>query len=394
MKRKIDIGEDKNYMPKDLRAYERPQASFLNDDLARSADDALNDARKVAWVNWINSEPLLIGHTDDDGKSYLFFISDTIKNRVALLEIWDYTLLPCRREMNYIVEWQHRYAAAGLLIVGIHAPMFEFGKDKKNIMTACRDLGITFPVVMDNNFDIWKSLENRFWPRRILIDAQGRTQMDTSGEGNYTEYEKTIQVLLREISPGLACPPVMKPLSAIDKPDYKFPTITSEIFFGAKYKPRFGNAQYFSNVGEETVFKDESAGVYAPDLPYLASTWVQTQESLVGIGFKSKEANTVTIKFRGSDVYLVAGAKPKSTMDIPQSVKMTATLDKKPIPEEKLGHDCHLNEYRRSALLVRDAKLFHIATKLDQNEHELKLMIDPEGTDTAELYALFFEHRP
>src|SRR5262249_34035564 len=156
---------------------------------------------------------------------------------------------------------------------GIHSPFFEFGKDKKNILDAVKDLGLQYPVVMDNNFDIWRSLENRFWPRRVLIDSQGRINMDMAGEGGYGEFEKSIQVLLRELSTGLACPPVMKPARRADDEEYEVPPTTLEIFFGMKRNPRLGNAQTPAGAGVEVQYKDDSAGSCAADLPYFEGPW-------------------------------------------------------------------------------------------------------------------------
>ena len=392
MLRKIDVGEDKNLFVMDPKVANKPMASFLMDDLPRTAEAALNEARESAWPNWINSEPLVIGHVDDEGKAYMFPISDTIKNKVVLFDIWDYTVLPCRRSLDYLLEWHTRYHAAGLLIVGIHSPRFDFGKDKKNILDACRDYRIQFPVVLDNNFDLWRSLENRYWPRRVLIDAQGKTQFDMSGEGSYVELEKTIQVLLRQLSPGLACPPVMKTLRKIDQDDYAIPVTTSDIYVGMKKNPRLGNAQVFSAAAEEMKFKDDSGGAYAPELLYLNGPWTATKDSIIAGSMKSAEPQ-LTINFQATDVYIVARTKPKNPADIPQMIKVQVLIDKKPILDEHIGADAMINELRRSVVIVRDPKAHHVVTGLEHKPHELTIKVENDtAADTLELYALFFEH--
>lgn len=391
MLRKIDIGEDKNLFIIDPKVAAKPQASFLMDDLPRSAEATLNEAREAAWPNWVNSEPLLMGHVDDEGKAYMFVLSDVFKNKVVLLDIWDYTLLPCRRSLSYVLEWHERYHSAGLLIVGIHAPMFEFGKDKKNILDAVREFKITYPVVLDNNYDLWRALENRFWPRRILLDAQGKTQFDVVGEGSYVEFEKTIQVLLRQLSPGLACPPVMKPLRNIDREDYQIPNTTSEIYFGAKKKPRLGNAQLITAAGEEVKFTDDSSGVYAADMPYFAGPWTATADSM--IAGTAKTDIQMTINFQATDVYIVARTKPKNPADVPQSCKIQFLIDKKPVTDEHIGNDASINELRRSVAIIRDPKAYHLVRGLDHKAHDLTIKVENENaSDTVELFAIFFEH--
>ncbi|MEW6057898.1 MAG: thioredoxin-like domain-containing protein [Bdellovibrionota bacterium] len=390
MQRKVDLGEDKNLFRLDPNAQQKPQASFLMDDLPKSPEAALTEAREATWSNWINSDPLLIAHLDDDGKSYLFHISENIKNKVVLVDFWDYTLLPCKRALSYVVEWTRRYQPAGLVTVGVHCPMFEFGKDKKNVLDAIRAYDITYPVVLDNNFDIWRSFENRYWPRRILFDPSGKPQKDVVGEGDYVEFEKNIQLLLREISPGLACPPVIRPTRKIDLPDYQIPATTQDIFFGFKRKTRFANAQPFTGIGEEMTFTDESQGSYAPDLPYLNGKWVLAHESIHGTN--SKDELQLAINFKATDVYMVAQAKPKNPGDVSQAVKVQIWLDQKLVSDDNLGEDAMINEFRRSVATIRDPKLYHLVTGLEHKEHLLTLKVEMDATDTLEIFALFFEH--
>lgn len=390
MQRKIDLGEDKNYFVPDPKAFEKPTLAFLADEFAKTADDAMNEARKVAWDSWVNSEPLLIGLVDDHGKSYLFYISEALKSKVVLIEIWDYTLLPCRRSMSYMKEWQKRYQASGLVCIGVHTPMFEFGKDKKNIQDACRDLGINYPVVMDNKFEIWKSLENRFWPRRVLLDANAKIHQECVGEGRYVEFEQSIQLLLRELSPGLACPPLVKPLRRADEPDFTAEPTTPEIFLGIKRKPKFASAKIPVAVGEEIHFKDESNENYALETLYFDGPWTATQESMYGAALH-KGTIKVTVKFKGTDAYIVARSRSKIPAEFSQPLRPQVLIDKKPVADDKWGRDVSYNEYHRPSATIREPRLYHLASKLDFKEHVLSIQMDASGADALEIYGIFFE---
>ena len=149
MLRKIDVGIDKNLFIIDPKQARKPQLKFLADDIPKTPDESISEARKIGIPNWIISEPLLAGHVDDEGQAYLFFITDTLKKKVINLEIWDHTLLPCRRSLSYSLEWHRRYGHSGLLTIGIHSPLFEFSKEKRLIMDSVRELGIPYPIVLD-----------------------------------------------------------------------------------------------------------------------------------------------------------------------------------------------------------------------------------------------------
>ena len=61
---------------------------------------------------------------------------------------------------------------------------------------ATRELGVDYPVVIDNDFAIWQSLANRYWPAVYLVDRDGRVRYRHFGEGNYEATERAIQQLL------------------------------------------------------------------------------------------------------------------------------------------------------------------------------------------------------
>ncbi len=59
-----------------------------------------------------------------------------------------------------------------------------------------RDLGITYPVALDNDLRVWRAFNNQYWPAHYFIDVQGRIRHHHFGEGAYDRSEKVIQQLL------------------------------------------------------------------------------------------------------------------------------------------------------------------------------------------------------
>ena len=84
------------------------------------------------------------------------------------------------------------------MVIGVHTPEFAFERDLGNVRAAVRRLGITYPVVIDNDFAIWKSFRNTYWPSFYFIDSQGRIRRTHFGEGAYDTSERTIQEVLHE----------------------------------------------------------------------------------------------------------------------------------------------------------------------------------------------------
>src|SRR5438105_2429319 len=117
---------------------------------------------------------------------------------VALVDFWDYTCVNCIRTLPYIVEWHRRYAQHGLVIVGVHAPEFSFAREGDNVRKAIEQFQLEYPIVLDNEYKIWRAFSNRYWPAKYLIDSNGRIRYYHFGEGGYGETEGQIQQVLTQ----------------------------------------------------------------------------------------------------------------------------------------------------------------------------------------------------
>jgi thiol-disulfide isomerase/thioredoxin len=147
-------------------------ATEPNDDTLRAFDRA---------SGWINSERLT---------------AEGLRGRVVLVDFWTYSCVNWLRTLPYLLAWDASYRERGFVLVGVHAPEFEFEHDLNNVERAARELGVAYPVVLDNDFAIWRSLQNHYWPAVYLVDRGGRISFHHFGEGAYEETEQAIQQLL------------------------------------------------------------------------------------------------------------------------------------------------------------------------------------------------------
>ncbi|WP_109484103.1 cytochrome c biogenesis protein DipZ [Paraburkholderia sp. C35] len=132
---------------------------------------------------WINSAPLT---------------SDALRGKVTVVNFWTYSCINCLRTLPYLKTWSDRYHNDGLMVVGVHTPEFAFEHDPSNVKRAVSDLGVRYPVAIDNDYRIWQAFGNQYWPAFYIVDAQGRIRYHHFGEGGYAEAEKVIQQLLAE----------------------------------------------------------------------------------------------------------------------------------------------------------------------------------------------------
>ncbi len=144
---------------------------------------------------WLNSPPLT---------------PDALRGKVVLINFWTYTCINWRRQLPYVRAWHERYKEQGLLVVGVHAPEFEFEKNIANIRWSVKNMNVDYPVAVDNNHIIWRALNNQAWPALYFIDAQGRLRHQFFGEGSYEQSEMVIQSLLREAGAAGVSPELVK----------------------------------------------------------------------------------------------------------------------------------------------------------------------------------------
>jgi len=240
-----------------------------NVDISKSmpTDNILNMQNPVAadftgGGTWLNTPEALSLKTN-------------LKGKVVLVDFWTYTCINCIRTLPYVQKWQENYKDKDFTVVGVHSPEFEFEKSTKNVQKAINDFKLTYPVVQDNDFKIWSSYNNRYWPAHYLIDREGRIRYTHFGEGNYIETENKIRELLDE-----------KPLTAKDEKIQYMP-LTPETYLGSS-RAVAGSVTLAGNwktTGEYIEAQDDTAS--------LSMQWLGAQNYLV---MSSDTPQTITVK--------------------------------------------------------------------------------------------------
>ncbi|HEY2767434.1 MAG TPA: DipZ protein [Solirubrobacteraceae bacterium] len=147
----------------------------------RAPVDTITAPPFLTHLRWVNSKALRmereLGHP-------------------VLIEFWDFCRPNSMRTLPYMQAWQERYEADGLRVIGIHSPGFEPARERAAAQAAVARLGISYPVLLDPDLEMWVVYENRGWPARYLFDGGGRLFDYHYGEGAYVETELAIQELL------------------------------------------------------------------------------------------------------------------------------------------------------------------------------------------------------
>ncbi len=126
------------------------------------------------------------------------------KGKVTILHFWTYGCINCKRNLPAYDRWQKRFADKGVLVIGVHTPETEGERNPANVARKVKELGITYPVLIDSDQQNWRRWEQHIWPAIYLIDKQGwgryawEGELEGRGARGEAKMTRLIEALLRE----------------------------------------------------------------------------------------------------------------------------------------------------------------------------------------------------
>jgi hypothetical protein len=205
------------------------------------------------------------------------------------------------------------------VVIGVHAPEFDFEKNLNNVRWAVKDMQIGYPVATDNEHAIWRAFKNQYWPALYFIDAEGRVRHHYFGEGGFEQSEMILQALLREAgASSVSREPVSEDARGLDA--------------AADWRNLRSPENY---VGFQRTENFASPGGPVPDKPHTYEQPARlglNQWALFGDWIMKKDASAlnkaggrIAYRFHARDLHLVMGPAAPGA-----AVKFRVLIDGKP----------------------------------------------------------------
>ena len=309
-------------------------------------------------TNWINSPPLTM---------------EELRGQVVLIDFWTYTCVNCIRTFPYLKEWHAKYADQGLVIVGVHAPEFEFEKLTQNVVRSAGEYGLGWPIAQDNDFGTWRAYSNRFWPAKYLVDQHGIVRYTHFGEGAYIETEEQIRMLLEEAGADLTDLEIST--TAGPRPDPRAyntdPSIgiTREIYAGFQRNAAaqgiyVAHSEYYDQPDQTRSYIDP--GDHQNQFIYLQGPWLNGIENLRHARETQDYEDYIALKFAASSVNAVIDPEGDESFDV------QVTIDGRPLAADEAGADLVIAD-GRSFFTVTNGRMYEVVALPGFGIHELKL---------------------
>ena len=287
-------------------------------------------------------------------------ISQDIEGKVVLYDFWTYSCINCIRTLPHLTAWDEKYSEEGLVIVGIHTPEFEFEKEYDNVVFATEKFGIKYPVIQDNDKEVWNDFQNRYWPRKYIADHEGYIRFDHIGEGAYKETEKVIQVLLEERSNALGNTLEKKEL--VDLNEFTHATFrTPELYFGfnfAEGRNQLGNEEGFSKNKVVTYQLPEK---FTQHYFYMEGMWKNNNDGMKLISDSGK----IILNFNAKQVNIVAS----------ENAILKIEYDGGQIPVQVRGQDVSSD----STVKISEPRLYNLIDSEQEGPHEIIIQVENPG---------------
>ncbi len=285
---------------------------------------------------------------------------------VVLLDFWTYSCINCQRTLPYLTRWYAKYKDEGLVIIGVHTPEFAFEHVESNVAAALKQFGITYPVVLDNEYQTWNAYHNNSWPHEYVIDIDGYITHDHIGEGSYDETEKAIQAALAERAARLKMPMPAATSTVAITPMNFFAVGSPETYFGSNRNQYLGNGTPGrSGMQDLTLPESPSANTL-----YLGGSWDIEPEYARNVAAGAM----IEYRYRAKDLYFVASGMASGT-------QIEVLQDGAPVGTAA-GSDV-----KGGILTVSGSRLYHVVANPASGTHTLKLIIKSAG---LEAYTLTF----
>ena len=314
-------------------------------------------------MGWINSEP---------------FTLESQRGKVVLIDFWTYTCINCIRTLPYLKDWHAKYADQGLVILGVHAPEFDFEKIRENVVDASKEFGLKYAIAQDNDFITWRLFQgNRgVWPAKYLIDKDGFIRYTKLGEGDYAKTEGMIRQLLVETGSAAGVLDIsqnLEPQRGLD-PAARTTRVTRELYAGYQRNqgavrggttPYIGHLEYYSEGNVDILYEDLEE--HRNHFLYLQGLWHNGPESLTHARDTEAYEDYLAIMFYATTVNVVMS--PEEGM--PYQVRVT--IDDRPLMATEAGSDIQIDGDGNSYVLVDEPRMYRLVKIPKYGGHELKL---------------------
>ena len=295
----------------------------------------------AAWIGTrdsvmqvITAEPLRLSNTSDLaslGRATAWVNSTPLtaadlQGKVVLVGFWTFTCINWLRTLPYLRAWAEKYKKQ-LVVIGVHTPEVPFEYNVENVRRAVQQMGIEYPIAVDNDYAIWRGFGNQFWPALYFIELQGRVRHHHFGEGEYEQSELMIQKLLAEAGTTATVQDIVR----VRPTGVETPAAWEDL----KSPENYVGYQRTENFASPRGVESDRPHRYTAPSRFALNQWALVGDWTIGrqVVVSSVPGARMVNRFHARDLHLVMGSSQRGSR-----VRFRVTIDGRP-PRAAYGVD-------------------------------------------------------
>ena len=311
---------------------------------------------------WINSAPITAAQ---------------LRGKVVLYDFWTYSCINCQRTFPYIRSWYDRYRSAGLVVVGIHSPEFDFEHVRGNVVDAVKRYDVTWPVAIDNEMHIWNAFGNQYWPADYVADREGNIRYTHFGEGDYDNTENVLRKLL-------GVPTASPRAASVTHGETASPEHNPETYLGAQYQS-LGQPLIAVRPGTYDYPTPEPGSIAPPRFGADGTPLIENGKltgALVGKWTVDDEkatsdasVATILLAVHAKEVNLVMATADGHAHDV------VVQLDGQPVPVAERGASVHVDHNGQTRVTVHAPDMYRLFASPTTENHLISVSTTGPGLE-------------
>ena len=303
----------------------------------------------------------------------------SLRQKVVLVDFFSLGDPVGVRDFSPLADLGERYADAGLVVVGVHVPAYDFERDPTAVRRALWEAGVHWPVALDQSFETFRAWRAGDLPARALLDGTGCFRGWQRDPAEIAELEPAVRWLLRENQADVALPeagPGLRAPQWYPTPEQRFGTR------GVSWEQEAGGDEAPAEAaGEDARRKfDSLPDLRAEGRPYLLGEWSRSEDRLT----LESDEGSLAIVYEARGVYVVAARHEDGAEDN----ELRLRVDGEAPGASTAGRDVELDEAEDVARVRIDrGGVYHLVQNESFGLHHLEIEIRGRGT---ELFGLEF----
>jgi len=122
----------------------------------------------------------------------------SLAGKVVVVDVFTVDCYNCRNVTPNLRALYRGNSRDDLAIVGVHTPETPYERERPHVVASLKELGVVWPVVLDNDSALWRAYGVDAWPTQLIFDRKGRWRKTIVGDSQDDALDRTVKELLAE----------------------------------------------------------------------------------------------------------------------------------------------------------------------------------------------------